>query len=173
MKQLCSAGIIRAHAEPGRQSLASWEQGSSDEASLFKSPGWAESVSVDGIAPGDMHGLGGRNSQGNERQDRKTDEDRKLQPNQVTGRHRWWKEGEKGFGFNQTSLPTVSHIAQIRQRRASTTDTTQVIHCVLRNIEVRPARGNKGLTEWVGERGSERGSERSSMSRQERVECWD
>lgn len=63
-RQLCSLGIIRAHAEPGRQSLASWEQGSPDEASLFKSPGWAESVSVDGIAPGDMQGLGGKKEDG-------------------------------------------------------------------------------------------------------------
>lgn len=79
-RQLCSLWIIRARAEPRRQSLASWEQGSPDEASLFKSSGWAASVSVDGIAPGDMHKLGGRISQesGSEKKDGETDGDRKV-----------------------------------------------------------------------------------------------
>lgn len=99
-RQLCSLGIIRAHAEPGRQSLASWEQGSSDEASLFKSLGWVESVSVDGIAPGDMQAQVWRKKQPRQWKGRRWDRRRQKAVVQPSGRKvslRKWKDREYGL----------------------------------------------------------------------------
>lgn len=122
-RELCSSlWIIRAHAEPRRQSLASWEQGSPDDASLFKSPRWAQSVSVDGIAPGDVHDLGGENSHGGKKKKGKKGQNCKMLVifEEVKGQR------IRELRFNQTSRRTVSHREQIRlQRRANANEITR------------------------------------------------
>ena len=80
-RQPCSLGIIRAHAEPGRQSLASWEQGPTDEASLFKSLGRDECVlSVESLQE-TCTGLEEKKQPRRWKEDGKTDGDRKKKKN--------------------------------------------------------------------------------------------
>ena len=70
---------------------------------------------VGGIAPGDMHGLGGRETAKavkRRRKDRRRERKKKKPANERRGRKVTWRKGkerEKGPRLNQTSHPTVSH----------------------------------------------------------------
>lgn len=129
MGELLIREIIRVHAEP-----ASWGQGPSDETSIFKSPGWVKSVPVDVIAPGDMHALGGRHSQGRE----KENGDGRQQTTRLTK----WQEG---VFFDEIKGQKIASEHQWNY--------TQVTHCVLWCQIAAAGFWNKGLTERVGEWG--------------------